>query len=64
MWQPKIILQNDKLLPYEQASVHPMTLGMTYATAVFEGFVRTAIQKQVSSRFLDSRNTLSAYYLA
>ena len=37
MWQPKIILQNDKLLPYEQASVHPMTLGMTYATAVFEG---------------------------
>ena len=37
MWQPKIILQNDKLIPYEQASVHPMTLGMTYATAVFEG---------------------------
>lgn len=37
MWQPKIILQNDKLLPYEQASVHPMSLGMTYATAVFEG---------------------------
>jgi branched-chain amino acid aminotransferase len=37
MWQPKIILQNDTLLPYEQASVHPMSLGMTYATAVFEG---------------------------
>jgi branched-chain amino acid aminotransferase len=37
MWQPKIILQNDKLLRYEQASVHPMSLGMTYATAVFEG---------------------------
>jgi branched-chain amino acid aminotransferase len=37
MWQPKIILQNGKLLPYEQASVHPMSLGMTYATAVFEG---------------------------
>lgn len=37
MWQPKIILQNDKLLPYAQASVHPMSLGMTYATAVFEG---------------------------
>lgn len=37
MWQPKIILQNDKLLPYALASVHPMSLGMTYATAVFEG---------------------------
>ena len=37
MWQPTVILQNDQLRPYAQASVHPMSLGMTYATALFEG---------------------------
>lgn len=37
MWKPTIILQNGKLLPFDQASVHPMSLGMTYATAIFEG---------------------------
>lgn len=30
-------MQNGELLPYAEAHIHPMTLGMTYATAVFEG---------------------------
>lgn len=30
-------MQNGELLPYAEARIHPMTLGMTYATAVFEG---------------------------
>jgi len=37
MWQANIILQNGQLMPYAEAKVHPMTLGMTYATALFEG---------------------------
>lgn len=37
MWQPSVIMQNGELLPYADARIHPMTLGMTYATAVFEG---------------------------
>lgn len=37
MWQPRVILQNGELLPYAEARVHPMSLAMTYATAVFEG---------------------------
>ena len=37
MWQPSVIMQNGELLPYVDARIHPMTLGMTYATAVFEG---------------------------
>lgn len=37
MWQPSVIMQNGELLPYAEARIHPMTLGMTYATAVFEG---------------------------
>ena len=37
MWQPSVIMQNGELLPYAEARVHPMSLAMTYATAVFEG---------------------------
>ena len=37
MWQPSVIMQNGELLPYAEARIHPMALGMTYATAVFEG---------------------------
>lgn len=37
MWQPRVIMQNGELLPYAEARVHPMSLAMTYATAVFEG---------------------------
>lgn len=37
MWQPSVIMQNGELLPYAEARVHPMSLAVTYATAVFEG---------------------------
>lgn len=37
MWEPRVIMQNGELLPYAEARVHPMSLAMTYATAVFEG---------------------------
>jgi branched-chain amino acid aminotransferase len=37
MWQPSVIMQNGELLPYAEARIHPMSLAMTYATAVFEG---------------------------
>ena len=37
MWQSRIIMQNGDLLPYADARIHPMSLGMTYATTVFEG---------------------------
>ena len=37
MWQPKIIMMNGELLPFEDASLHPLSLAVTYATTVFEG---------------------------
>jgi branched-chain amino acid aminotransferase len=37
MWQPRVILQNGELLPFADARIHPLALGMTYATTVFEG---------------------------
>ena len=37
MWQPRVIMQNGELLPFADARIHPLALGMTYATAVFEG---------------------------
>lgn len=37
MWQANFILQNGQVIPYTDAKVHPMSLGMTYATALFEG---------------------------
>src|SRR3954467_14765598 len=37
MWEPRVIMQNGKLMPYAEARVHPMSLAMTYATSVFEG---------------------------
>lgn len=37
MWQPSVIMQNGELLPYADARIHPMSLAVTYATAVFEG---------------------------
>ena len=37
MWQPKLIMQNGELIPFADARVHPLSLGMAYATTVFEG---------------------------
>ena len=37
MWQPRVILQNGELMPFADARIHPLALGMTYATTVFEG---------------------------
>jgi branched-chain amino acid aminotransferase len=37
MWQPTRILVNDELVSFESAGVHPLSLGMAYATTVFEG---------------------------
>jgi branched-chain amino acid aminotransferase len=37
MWQPKKIMMNGKLLPFNDAGLHPLSLAVTYATTVFEG---------------------------
>lgn len=37
MWQATKIMQNGEIMPYADARIHPMALGMTYATTVFEG---------------------------
>lgn len=37
MWQSSIIMQNGNLIPFADARVHPLSLGMAYATTVFEG---------------------------
>ncbi len=37
MWQPQWIVQNGKLLPWNEARLHPMNMAVTYATCVFEG---------------------------
>jgi branched-chain amino acid aminotransferase len=37
MWEPKQIMMNGELLPFEDARLHPLSLAVTYATTVFEG---------------------------
>ncbi len=37
MWQAKIIMQNGELMPFNDARIHPLSLGVAYATTVFEG---------------------------
>ena len=37
MWQAKQIMVNGELMPFADARVHPLSLGMAYATTVFEG---------------------------
>ena len=37
MWQPKIIMMNGDLMPFDDAHLHPLSLAVTYATTVFEG---------------------------
>lgn len=37
MWTPRIIMQDGELIPFADARIHPLSLGMAYATTVFEG---------------------------
>lgn len=37
MWQARVIMQNGELLPFNDARIHPLSLGVAYATTVFEG---------------------------
>ncbi|MBT5567235.1 MAG: branched-chain amino acid aminotransferase [Rhodospirillaceae bacterium] len=37
MWQPTQIMMNGELMPFADASLHPMSLAVTYAATVFEG---------------------------
>ncbi len=37
MWKAEHILVDSELMPFEQASVHPLSLAVAYATTVFEG---------------------------
>ncbi len=37
MWQANTIMVNGELMPFANARVHPLSLGMAYATTVFEG---------------------------
>ena len=37
MWKSDIIMMNGELMPYADASIHPLSLAVTYATTVFEG---------------------------
>jgi branched-chain amino acid aminotransferase len=37
MWQPTKILVDGELIPFADASVHPLSLAVAYATTVFEG---------------------------
>jgi len=37
MWKPTTIMMNGNLMPFAEASLHPLSLAVTYATTVFEG---------------------------
>jgi branched-chain amino acid aminotransferase len=37
MWEAKTIMMNGELMPFADASIHPLSLAVTYATTVFEG---------------------------
>ncbi|HJP39708.1 MAG: branched-chain-amino-acid transaminase [Gammaproteobacteria bacterium] len=37
MWQPKLIMMNGELVPFDEAGLHPLSLAVTYAATVFEG---------------------------
>ena len=37
MWKSDIIMMNGELMPFADASIHPLSLAVTYATTVFEG---------------------------
>ena len=36
-WTAHSIIQNGKAIPFEQASIHPLAVGVAYGAAVFEG---------------------------
>ncbi|MSQ05569.1 MAG: branched-chain amino acid aminotransferase [Nitrosomonadaceae bacterium] len=37
MWTSRLIMMDGKLMPFNEASLHPLSLAVTYATTVFEG---------------------------
>lgn len=37
MWEPKWVTVDGEIIPFADAKVHPLSLGMAYATTVFEG---------------------------
>lgn len=37
MWQPRIIIHNGRAIPFEEARIHPLALGVAYGIALFEG---------------------------
>ena len=49
MSQPKLIMVNGELLPFDEARIHPLALAVTYATTVFEGL--RAYQMPGTGRF-------------
>lgn len=36
-WQARVMIQNGKLIPWEDGRIHPHALAVTYAATVFEG---------------------------
>ncbi|WP_270936674.1 branched-chain-amino-acid transaminase [Falsiroseomonas oryzae] len=37
MWQARIIIHNGRPIPFEEARIHPLALGVAFGIAVFEG---------------------------
>lgn len=37
MWQARIIIHNGRAIPFEEARIHPLALGVAFGIAVFEG---------------------------
>ena len=37
MWKPEWVISDGEIIPYMDAKIHPLSLAVTYATAVFEG---------------------------
>jgi len=37
MWQAKVIIHNGQSLPFGEARIHPLAVGVAYGAAVFEG---------------------------
>ncbi|MBX6372670.1 MAG: branched-chain-amino-acid transaminase [Acetobacteraceae bacterium] len=37
MWKPRIIVQNGRSIPFDEARIHPLSVGTAYGIGVFEG---------------------------
>ena len=40
-WTAHTIIQNGKAIPFEEARIHPLAVGLAYGAAVFEAFAPT-----------------------